>query len=191
MSYRSGNNPVKTWNPFCLLPHTTMGAEGKSRQHPRKRPLAEPAEPQATRRAGDVTAVATESTAVSVSVHPPPAAKRVSRRQLDDGQRLPDAVASSSATDVPSSAVGSTPAIAAAMVHVCGHCQKRFRSPGKLAQHERVHTTASDVGCQSTATRHAGAHTGEKPYACFMCPRRFSDKGGVPRHERTHTSEKP
>jgi hypothetical protein len=35
------------------------------------------------------------------------------------------------ALDGPSSAAGSTPAITGPMVHVCGHCQKRFRSPGK------------------------------------------------------------
>ena len=102
---------------------------------------------------------------------------------------MPDTTASSSASDVPSSAAGSTLATPGAMVHFCGHCQKRFRSPARLAQHERVHTTASDVGCQSTATRHAQAHTGEKPYAFSMCPKRFANKSSVVPHERTHTEQ--
>ena len=62
-------------------------------------------------------------------VHPP--------RQLEG-----DATASIASSDGPSSAAGTT-AMTAAMVHVCGHCQKRFRSPSKLAQHERVHTSRS------------------------------------------------
>ena len=156
--------------------HPAMEAEGKSppEQHMRRLSLPEPRESQPKLSAGNA-AVATENTAVAVSVHPP--------RQLEG-----DATASSSAPDVPSSAAGSTLAIPGAMVHFCGHCQKRFRSPARLAQHERVHTTAGDGGCQSTATRRAGAQTGEKPYACSMCPRRFAEKSKVAPHERTHTT---
>ena len=166
-----------------------MEAEGESppRQHTRKRSLHEPRQPvpRAKRRAVNA-AVAAENAAVAVSMHPPPR-----QLTLDGGPLMPDATASSTASDVPSSAAGSTLATPRATVHFCGHCQKRFRSPARLAQHERVHATASDVGCQSTATRHVRAHTGEKPYACSMCPRRFTNKSHVAQHERTHTGEKP
>ena len=159
-------------------------------QHTRKRPLHGPREPRAKRRAGNVAAVAAENAAVAVSMHPP--------RQLDGGPLMPDAIASSSASGGPSSAAESTTAISGARVHVCGHCQKRFRSPTTLAQHQRVHSAAfycsycpKQFGNQGEATRHMRTHIGEESYACTMCPRRFTDKGSVPRHERTHTGEKP
>ena len=108
-----------------------MEAEGKSlpKRQTRKRSLLEPQEPRAKRRPAGTAAVAAENTAaaVAVSTHPP--------RQLDDG------ITSGSALDGQSSTAGLTSASAEGTVHLCGHCQKRFRSPGKLAQHERVHAT--------------------------------------------------
>ena len=160
-----------------------MEAKGKSpsMQQMRKRSLAEPGEPHAKRRPSNSAAAAGNA---SVSVHPP-----VRVRQLNDG----------TASD--GQAVGSTSATPAVLVHFCGHCQKRFRSPGKLAQHERVHAASGaafycsfcpkQFSCQSKVTRHERRHTGEKPYACSMCPRRFSIKCNVAPHERTHTGEKP
>ena len=113
-----------------------MGAEStlppKQRKH--KRSLAELGEPMVKRGPGNATTEPTNTATFSVMARRP-AAKRVSRRQLDDGPI--DAIASSSAPDGPASAAGATPATSAATAHVCGHCQKRFRSPGKLAQHER------------------------------------------------------
>ena len=182
-----------------------MGAEGTlpPKQHKRKRSLAEQvpgSEPGMKRsRAGKDHAATTENAAVPASMHPPPgtAAKRVSR-QLDHGPN--DAVASSSASNVPSGEVYSTPATGPT-AHVCRHCEKRFRSPGKLAQHERVHTRdevpfycsfcPKRFRYQSQATEHERRHTSEKPYACSMCPVRFAHKSTVAPHERTHTGEKP
>ena len=148
-----------------------MDAEGKSPP----RPVAEPEEPRPRRRARNAAVpTETENAAVTVSMHPVAplgtAAWRSVSGQLDHGP--PDAIASSSASDVPSDAVGSTAAAPGAMVHVCVHCQKRFRSPGKLAQHARVHT--SDI-----------------PFHCSVCPKGFSSQSKATRHERAHTSEKP
>ena len=113
-----------------------MEAEGKSppKQHTRKQSVPEPREPRAKWRAENAAATG-KTAAVAVSIHFPP-------RQLDDGPLSGhDGIASSSASDGPSSAAGSTQAMPGAMGHVCEHCQKRFRSAGKLAQHARVHTT--------------------------------------------------
>jgi len=57
------------------------------------------------------------------------------RAQLDAG------IASSIASDGQSGTAGSS-ATPQVMVPFFGHCQKRFRSPGKLTQHERVHAPA-------------------------------------------------
>ena len=146
-----------------------MGAENKSppKQHTRKRSLFEPGQPRAKRKAGNAAAATTtEPNAVAVSMH------STATRQLNNG------IASSIASDRQSSAAGSPPAIPSPMVHLCGHCQKRLRSPAKLAQHERVHATANakdaaiycsvclkQCGYESAAIRHERTHTGETPYA--------------------------
>ena len=72
-----------------------------------------------------------------------------------DGLRF----ASSSASDpgVPSFASSAPVKPPGATVHVCGHCQKRFRSPARLAQHERGHT---DTG-GNAAPLHRSFYTGE------------------------------
>ena len=168
-----------------------MGANDKSppMRHMRKRSLTEPRRPRTKRRAGNAAAVASENTVVAVSMHPPPG-------RLDDG------IASSSASYRLQPGTSGSSATPVVVVHFCGHCQKRFRSPGKLAQHEqRVHATGDaafhcsfcpkQFSCQSKATEHERTHTGEKPYACSICPRRFAQKSDVAPHERTHTGEKP
>ena len=160
------------------------GVKSPPKHHTRKRSLADPGKRSADRRVA-AAAVATDTTAVTVSIQQP--------RQLGDG----DGIASSSASDVPSSAAGRTPP--GVMLHFCGQCQKRFRSSGKLAQHERrVHTTGdaafycsfcpTQFRTQCKATQHERTHTGEKPYACSMCPRRFTTKSNTARHERTHAT---
>ena len=123
-----------------------MEAEGElpPRQHTRKRSLPEPREPRAKRRAGNALAIAAENAAVT-SMHSP---------QLDGGPLVPDATASSSASGVPPSAVASTLAIPGAMVHFCGHCQKRFRSPARL----RVHTASRVLEQSNPGPARSGPH---------------------------------
>ena len=116
--------------PHTIHAEMEPGDKSPPKQHTRKRSLADPGKPRAERRVA-TAAVATDTTAVTVSIQKP--------RQLADG------IASSSAADMPSSAVGSTPP--GAMLYFCGQCQKRFRSPAKLAQHERVHTTRDAISC--------------------------------------------
>ena len=180
-----------------------MGAEGKlpPKQRKRKRSPAEPEAPGlAPRGKTGKTApgkaasdLGTRNTTQLSPVRLGTAAKRLAGP--DSG-----ATASSGASDVSSGEVGSSPAAPGSTVHVGGYCEKRF-GPGKLVQHERVHSRdAPSFYCsfcpkqfrhQSKATIHERIHTKEKPYGCSMCPRRFSDKSAVPRHERTHTGEKP
>ena len=86
----------------------TMEVESESPpagQHTRKQSLPEPREPRAKRRAGNVAAVAAENAAVAASMHPP----------------VPGATTSSSASDVPSSARGSTLATPVTTAHFCGN----------------------------------------------------------------------
>ena len=157
-----------------------MDAKDKSppKQHARKRSVPEPREPRAKRRAGNAATVADVALNVNAtgSVHPP----------FDPPRQLDDGIASSRESDIdaPYSMPGSTPATPVVAMHFCGHCQKRFRSPGKLARHERVHATETvPFRCsfcpkqfchKSKATEHERIHTGEKPYACSLCPKRFA-----------------
>ena len=135
----------------------------------------------------DETASSTTSTRGASATPQSTAKTQLRTRQLVDGPLLPDAVASSSASDVPFSAVGSM--------------LKQFRSPDKLAQHERVHTIGGAVfGClfcpkqfrhKSTATQHGRVHTNRDVFCCSFCPKQFGCRSKVTRHERIHTGKKP
>ena len=113
---------------------------------------------------------------------------------------LSDTFTSGSTFDEASGEAALTPASGTGQL-ACVYCEKRFRSPGKLAQHERVHARdelpyycsfcPKRFRYQSQATEHERSHTGEKPHACSMCPRRFAQKSKVAPHERTHTGKKP
>ncbi|XP_063388261.1 zinc finger protein 628-like [Cydia fagiglandana] len=52
--------------------------------------------------------------------------------------------------------------------HVCGTCDKRFSSPGKLSQHVL-------------------SHTGELPFSCDLCDKRFNSKFKLVRHNLIHS----
>ncbi|XP_031134024.1 zinc finger and SCAN domain-containing protein 2-like [Sander lucioperca] len=85
--------------------------------------------------------------------------------------------------------------------HSCRVCGSRFKLPGTLRQHEKIHTDRErsylcDVCCKMFMTSkqlqiHMRMHTNEKPYHCGECGRGFSTKGPLTVHMRIHTGETP
>lgn len=81
------------------------------------------------------------------------------------------------------------------LAYKCSWCDKPFRYPSQLKEHERVHTREKPYPCgfcdkafshSSALTQHERIHTGDKPFTCRICNKSFSQSSNLKRHERVH-----
>ncbi|PAA57638.1 hypothetical protein BOX15_Mlig031257g4, partial [Macrostomum lignano] len=79
--------------------------------------------------------------------------------------------------------------------YCCGYCEKRFRFPAALRQHERVHQLDRPFNCadcgkgfvqKTHLIRHRLIHTGEKPFRCSECGKSFNQSNNLNQHLITH-----
>ncbi|XP_013001982.2 zinc finger protein 136-like [Cavia porcellus] len=84
--------------------------------------------------------------------------------------------------------------------HECKKCDKAFKWPCDLRNHERTHTgekpyacvqCGKTFSCSTYYRRHEQIHTGEKPFICQQCGKSFRCSSFLEIHERIHTGEKP
>ncbi|XP_027137662.1 zinc finger protein 774 isoform X2 [Larimichthys crocea] len=84
--------------------------------------------------------------------------------------------------------------------YACPVCGKRFLTPGKVKEHEKIHTDRDrtflcDVCCKTFHTRgqlktHLKTHSGDK-ITCGQCGKALSSEGALRRHVMIHTGERP
>ncbi|XP_021112777.1 hypermethylated in cancer 2 protein isoform X2 [Heterocephalus glaber] len=82
----------------------------------------------------------------------------------------------------------------------CSICEKTYKDPATLRQHEKSHLLTRPYPCEvcgkmftqrGTMTRHKRSHMGLKPFACNECGMRFTRQYRLTEHMRVHSGEKP